>query len=165
MRNIMGLMRDTYGYMSVLRDSLRDAERDLEGASLVDQCVHHHQCKRGYDNLKKALTDIYKLVDKQSKVAIPESMDDAGVDKIRVPEVETSFYPLVKYSASMLDREKAFQYLRDNNAEALITETVNASSLSGYLRDRIINEGIEPPEDVFNFNIYKITGMSKYTPK
>ena len=99
MRDIMGLMRDTYRYMSVLRDSLRDAERDLEGASLVDLCVHHHQCRRGYDNLKKALTDIYKLVDKQSKVTIPEAMDEAGADKIRVPEVETSFYPLVKYSA------------------------------------------------------------------
>ena len=165
MSNIPGLMRDTRGYMLVLLDSLRAVERDMVGASLSDMCVHHQQCKQGYDDLKKILTEIQKVVDKQSKVIVPEAMDDAGLDKIRVPEVATSFYPLVKYSASMLDKAAGFQYLRDNNAEALITETVNASSLSAYLRDRLVNEGVEPPEDVFKFGIYKITGMSKYTPK
>lgn len=138
---------------------------NVSESTLAQQCTHYLYCKQGYDTLKKSLTEIQKKVDKLSKVTIPESMDDAGVDMLRIPEVATSFYPLVKYSASMLDKVAGFQYLRDNNAGALITETVNASSLSAYLRDRILNEGVEPPEEVFKFGLYKITGMSKYTPK
>ena len=153
------------GFLESIADDAKKAESAINEMSLSEQCSYLFRVKKQYEDINEQVKKLYRHVDKLSKVIIPEAMDDAGVDKIRVPEVATSFYPLVKYSASMLDKGAGFQYLRDNNAGALITETVNASSLSAYLRDRLVNEGVEPPEDVFKFGIYKITGMSKYTPK
>ena len=133
--------------------------------SLVDKLTLYQTLKDGMDALKEETVKLNKQLQYLGGKLIPEQMETEGVDKVRVPELSRSFYPLVKYSASVLDKDKAFQYLRDHEAESLISETVNSSSLAAYLKDRMLNEGIDPPDDVFNFNPYTITGSSRYTPK
>ena len=120
------------------------------------------EVKEAFEGVQKKLS---KVVEDVSKRVIPERFEEMGVDKIQVPSLKKSFYPLVKYSASMKDRSKGMDWLRERGAGSLITETVNANSLTAFLKDYQINDGVDPPQDLFTFGSYTLTGSSSYTPK
>ena len=112
-----------------------------------------------------ALRELNKQLERMSKMVIPTKMDDLGLDLARIPELGRSFYPVAKFSASMADKDAGHQWLRENGGGDLIQPTVNASALASFLKDMVLEEGIEPPEAVMKLNQYRITGSSKYTPK
>jgi len=124
-----------------------------------------YRAKIGYKSLEEALKVIYHLKDRLDKNVVPQRIEDSGFDKVQVAAIGQSFYPLVKYSASIIDKSKGFDWLRANGAGELITETVNAGTLASFCKDMIENENKEPPSDIFIVTPYKITGISKYTPK
>lgn len=138
-----------------------------EGGDLVALLVGYYNLKTKYDRLDEARKLIYALVDNLNKSIIPLRFDAIGTDKIQVPEIKKSFYPLTKYSASIPDGKKAeaYDWLRERDLGAVITETVNAGTLSNTLQTFITDTGIDPPEDLFKLTSYKTTGMSNYTPK
>lgn len=159
------------GHMRALADDfIGHVESDqygggIEAMKLSELATFYFELKQAYDALDAERKRIYKVVDELSKFRIPERLEREGIDKIQVPEIERSFYVLTKYSASMVDKESAMEWLRDRGDEALIQETVNASTLASYLKDLLIEEGIDPPEELFKFSTYNTTGMSKYKPK
>jgi hypothetical protein len=57
-------------------------------------------------------------------------------------------------------KEIGIEWLRSNNAEDLIQETVNSQSLSRFAKD-LIEEGRELPEDIFNVAIIPNTSRTK----
>lgn len=151
-----------------ITDAANEAERgarEAESAPLTEQLVYFFHLKEHAKALNDEVKRLNRVVERFNKGVIPDAIEESGMDLVRVPHVARSFYPLVKHSASMTDKVKAFEWLRNQGAESLITETVNSSTLSAYLKDRLENEGIEPPEDVIKLSTYRITGMSKYTPK
>lgn len=141
-----------------------DAET-FNAEPLHDRLIYFFHLK----NHAKALSDAVKALNSQverfNKGLVPEAIEESGMDLVRVPHVARSFYPLVKTSASMVDKAKVFEWLRERGAEDLITETVNSSTLAAYCKSLLEDEGIEPPEDLIRVSTYRITGMSKYTPK
>ena len=145
-----------------------EAERGFrasESASLTEKLVYFYHLKELAKSVNDEVKRLNKVVERFNKGVIPEAIEESGMDLVRVPDVARSFYPLVKHSASMVNKVKAFEWLRGQGAESLIVETVNASTLSAYLKDMLENQGIEPPEDIIRLSTYRITGMSKYTPK
>lgn len=131
---------------------------------LSEMCMHFLRLDEEYTEIDNLRKELYKLLDGLDKTILPELFEKAGVDKIAVPEVERSFYLVPKYSASILDKEAGYQWLRDNGMESMIGETVNAGTLAAYLRARLIDEGLDPP-DSMKLNSYKTIGSSKYKPK
>ena len=99
------------------------------------------------------------------KFILPTKFDASDLDLIRIPELARSFYPTTKYSAKTLDKEELMKWLRDLGQDALISETVNSSTLAGFLKERMLEEGIDPPEEIVQLTTYKSIGSSKYTPK
>ena len=157
-RNITAQLVDIDGEVAVLTDNFTKKPLN-EGAVL------YFQLKEAYTELDTARKMMYKRLDYMNKAAIPEMLERMGIDKIQVPEIARSFYILTKSSASMIDKDAGFKWLRERGDGALITETVSAGTLSSYMKDLITNEGIDPPDDIFRFSTYNTTGMSKYTPK
>ena len=151
--------------VDVLAARVQDLQEEVDKLPLVDKIKFYHTIKELHGRLDTARKRIFHVQDRYSKGVIPEAMDEMGVDKLQVPELGHSFYPLTKYSAKLVDKERGMAWLRENGAEALIQPTVNASSLAGYLKDMMLNEGIEAPEDVAQLTVYRITGASKYNPK
>jgi hypothetical protein len=137
----------------------------LKQTDLVGTVSTYHHLKKAYDRLDKARKSVYGHLNHLDKTKIPAAFEEAGVDMVRVPELERSFYPLTKYSASMPDKIVGMEWLREHGGEELIQETVNASSLTAFIKSMILDEGVEPPEEAIKFNSYKITGSSTYTPK
>lgn len=125
------------------------------------------QVSVAYDALDIARKMIYAQDDKLNKFIVPTVLQKNDIDSIRIPALARSFYITPKYSASFVPEQKdnAFQWLRDNGLSALIQETVNAGTLTTAIKDRIVNEGKDVPEELINFRTYNITGSSKYKPK
>lgn len=139
--------------------------KDDKSKKPADVARHYWYVKTNYEEAKKHLTRVYHVLDALDKNVLPELMEEHDMDMIRIPDLGRSFSIRQMMTASMLDKERAFQWLRDNGNEDLIQETVNAGTLSSFIKSMIVDEGIDPPEDVFKVSTYKKTNSTKYTPK
>lgn len=142
----------------------------LKGASLKDACVAYFELKKAYDGLEAQRKKLYSQLDFLSKSVIPEKFEDEGIDKLQIPEVEHSFYPLRKMTASLVagedgTKEAAMKWLRENGLGELISETVNAGTLASAIKSMIEETAKEPPAGVVKVNTYSTVGFSKYKPK
>lgn len=134
---------------------------------LTDFVVYFHHLDTGYDALDKARKSVLKMQDWMDKALVPERLDAEGQgDGVRVPVLSRNYYPLTKYSASVIaeKRTEAYEWVRARDP-ALIVETINAGTLASYFKGLVIEENIEPPSDLFKFSSYKTMSSSKYTPK
>lgn len=127
--------------------------------------VAYYRFKSFYDDLDAIRKQFYAIKDRIDKHIAPEALEQSGMDKVSIPEVERTFYIVDRYSASIINKPAAFEWLRENGASELIQETVNAGTLASYLKGLVLEEGRDPPEDLFKFTPYRTTGMTKYRPK
>lgn len=163
-------MRQTKALLDSLENSvpaeLMQAEKRLgDGVELAEMCGVWLELKETAERLETLRKSVNSAVANLGTVRIPEAMDQAGVDKIQVPELKRSFYPLTKWNARMKDTQAAMAWLRENDGDDLIRETVHARSLATWLKERLLEQGLEAPEEVFQFRSYKTTGSSRYTPR
>jgi hypothetical protein len=151
-----------------LADLANEIEREveyIEARTLAEACTFYVGLKADYEALNNARLLVYNSVDKLNKQIIPSKLNAAGVDKIQIPELAKSFYIATKYSASIIDKTKGYEWLRENNYGDVIGETVNAGTLAALCKSMILDDGIDPPEELIKFSSYETTGVSKYTPK
>lgn len=144
---------------------LQEFVDNAQTRELTEVLVFYHHLREAHEALDNARKAVNKRVEAMNKFTVPTMLEDAGLDKVQVPQIARSFYPLTKISCSMLDKDKGMLWLRERGAGSLISETVNAGTLAAYMKDLVVEEGVDPPEDIFKLSAYKITGISKYTPK
>jgi ABC-type transporter Mla subunit MlaD len=149
-------------FVDNIPDVMGSIEQECE---LSDLLVAYYRLSDRYQRLDTLRKALYKTQDKYNKNIVPQKMFDADVSKVSVDSIGVTFYPLTKYSASVIDKENGFDWLRENNLDSLITETVNAQTLASTFKDMLLNQGIEPPSDYFKFTTYHTMGQSKFTPK
>lgn len=118
-----------------------------------------------YESADTARKRVYHVVDMFNKFIIPTRLRDSGMDLIRVAAVSRSFSVVTKTSATLLDKEKGFEWLRSIGQGDVIQETVNAGTLSALCRNLVLDQGIDPPADIVNMRSYDTTSMTKYKPK
>lgn len=104
------------------------------------------------DRLKK---QIGKCYDHVRIISMPEAMDNDGLESpftvVGVGKVVLTDDIRVKVK----DKEGSYEWLRDTGNGDIITETVNASTLSALIR-RLMREGEEVPTEV-----YEITPLTR----
>ena len=93
---------------------------------------------------------------------IPGKFEELGISTITVNGYRYTKSETIR--ASMKDKGAAKDWLRNNDLEDIITETVNASTLSATART-LLEEGRELPEDVFNVYVLNNTSVTKVSPK
>ncbi len=145
-------------------DYLKQVEEDLT-LKPADLAKTYWLVSELHDSLKKQLTRLYHVVNAMDKAVLPRLFEHHGVDMVRIPELGRSFSIRQMTTASMLDKEGAMAWLRNNGHGDLIQETVNAGTLASFIRNLQLEQGIDPPEELFKVNSYKTIGSNKYTPK
>lgn len=106
------------------------------------------------DTIEGARKEITKqLTNRLEMELIPEKMDDQGITTFTS---KSGFRIVVgeRFSISIIPemRAKAYDWLRANNLGDLITETVNAQTLSAQGRKLIQEENKDLPADLFKTN-------------
>lgn len=105
---------------------------------------------RGLKDLKEAqeadLKDTNMAIEAITKVLLPQKMDEQGIQNVKIDGVgRISLRGEVYASILAENRELAYDWLRNTGRAALITNTVNPSTLKAAAREWIKN-GEEIPE-------------------
>ncbi len=137
----------------------------MDNAKLSEVATYFIQFKEAHAALETARKLVGAKVALLDKTILPKKFENAGSDKIRVPEIGRSFYTQTKYSCSMIDKEKGPAWLREKGAGDIIQETVNAGTLAAFMNGYVLEHGEDPPEDIFKVSSYYGIGSSKYKPK
>lgn len=158
---------DTITLMSALAGQLEDwvATGRAEAMPLVELIGAYWSLKEQYRELDRQRKRVYAVLDRLDKGIVPEALDAAGTDMVRIPEMGRSFSIRTNLSASFHDKDAGIQWLRDIGQGDMVQETVNAGTLASMVSRMIKDEGLEPPEEIVKVNPYRTIGSSKYTPK
>ncbi len=135
------------------------------GTDVAPLLIAYQKLRDEYALIDKARLNLYHLKNQMDKVILPELFEKLGIDKLAVAELSRSYYVIPKSSATMADKIKAFEWLRENGGDDLISETVNAGTLNSLLRELLEETGVLPPEEIIKFSTFKMMGSSTYTPK
>ena len=145
-----------------LAQELIDGVKDLveQAPTLpIDQAVMVLLKARELDDKLKELKSQASELNKQMKeVVIPAKFDEAGTTSITVNGYRFTKSETIR--ASIKNKIAGYDWLRNNDLEDIITETVNASTLSATART-LMEEGRELPEDHFNVYILANTSVTK----
>lgn len=125
-------------------------ESEYSSYSLIDLIREMDRVQQQKDHLDSELKKINSRFDYLRLAAVPNKMDEEGIDNITIEGVgrlglTSDAYVSIK--AGMKDQ--AWQWLSDNGHGDLITETINPSSLKAAVK-QMISKAEEVPEDLFN---------------
>lgn len=122
-----------------------------------------HRLDGMVDDARKAFGAVF---DKYKTEVIPDIFDKDGVPHVPLDEGFRVGVSGKLYAAIKADRkEVAYAWLRKNELGDLITETVNASTLSAVARDMRENQNKDLPEDLFNVADKYTTSVTKTAAK
>jgi len=99
--------------------------------------------------------------------ALPEAFEDEGIKSFTTTDgYRVTVSQLLRASCNKDHKFEAYQWLRENGFENIVTETVNAGTLSSVAR--MLLEGTDPdaevhelPDELFNVNITPTTSVTK----
>lgn len=100
------------------------------------------------DRLAKVVSEFNGRIAYGKEVAMPARLDDEECQTFNTDRARVTRTAKLYASIPADKRDEAYQWLRDNGLEALIQETVNASSLSAAAKEMMAT-GNELPEDMF----------------
>jgi hypothetical protein len=117
---------------------------------LRTQCARMKELQSQKDKLEAELSDINKELDVIRTKKIPELMESMELRNVTIEGLGRVQLAADIYASTREgQKETAMTWLRDCGYDNMITETYNASSLKALFR-RMISEGVDIPDDIFN---------------
>jgi hypothetical protein len=142
---------------------LQRAERDTAEAvaknDIPTAVVHFAKFRTLVRLLAEKMTALQKHVDSMSYELLPTMFDNQGVKTIKIDDVGRVTIN-VRWNASMIDKAAGLEWLRSTGNDGLIIETVNASTLAGFAKERAL-EGKPLPDDVFTVGTAQLVSITK----
>ena len=133
---------------------------DVIGKNNIPTAVIHFDRFRDHVRaLAEKVTALQKHVDALSQELIPTLFTNQNVKTITIPGVGRTTVN-VRWSASMLNKGDAFDWLRETGNEGLIIETVNAQTLGAFAKERTL-EGQPLPTDIFKVSSSPFISITK----
>ena len=114
-----------------------------------------------YENLKYVKKRFYDLYKRYKEEIVPAKFQEEGISSITVEGTRFTVSQSSRTSIVGGEKEAAYDWLRQNGLEDIITDTVNASTLSATARTLLEEDGVEMPEDYFKMYIFNNTSMTK----
>lgn len=151
---LTSLITDAAIGVDEMAKAITQLDKPTEIQDLVRQYAGIKAAEDAMEEAKKTLTAIKAH---WQYTILPEALREKGIKTttvIGVGRVSLS----TRWSASMLDKEKGMQWLKDNDHGDLIQPTVNASTLSAFAKNLMEESGKELPDDIFKVGL--LTGVS-----
>ncbi len=113
-----------------------------------------------YNEAKSVSAHIYAEFELLRKNVIPKRMEDMGIDTVKVTGVGR-LQVGQQVSAKQLDKQGLISWLNAHGHEAIVAETVNASTLGSFMKAQIANGDPIPDDDVVSFTVYEVASVVK----
>jgi hypothetical protein len=138
-----------------------DLVADPSNHSEIEKAVKLFGMVRGfYDDMAALTKRLSKLNTLLKEEIIPARMEEKGITSITVEGYRYTVSTRVRASIRAGLKEEAFEWLRSNEMAELITETVNASTLSASAKV-LMEEGRELEPNLFNVAMIPNTSRTK----
>lgn len=132
--------------------------RTMDDAPLHELIARFAEIRDLQARLKAISTGMNSLAESLSLDLIPASMTRAGYSTVHHEVGRVSLR--TRTSATMLDREQAFAWLRANGKADLIIETVSSQTLAATARE-LIEAGDELPDNIFKLHVKTYTSITR----
>jgi hypothetical protein len=134
------------------------AAEDGDVVEFARAFVSLRKLKDKLDELDKAFS---KLFEPAKVEKLPGAFDRAGVPSVTLDEgYRVTVSQTVRASVRADQREGAAAWLRDHDMASVVTETINASTLSAIARS-MLEDGSELPQEHFTVAIIPNTSVTK----
>lgn len=146
-------------------DRKNQIESALEGASYNELVAAMLSAQEHHKAMKSAASAAWDEVCLIARQIIPTRMDADQIQNITVilPDgTKKQLLCIDQVSVKTPAENKAalWEWLREHDAAELITETVNSSSLAGYVREQM-RQGEEYPNDICEVSTYTTASLRK----
>lgn len=146
-----------------LDDLLKSAESDTAGVvasnDIPSTAIHFSELRDTVDDLSKRMSALKKHVDALSYDILPTLFTNANVKTINVIGLGNVTIN-VRWSATMLDKEKGMEWLRETGNQGLIIPTVNAQTLTAFAKTEAL-AGKSLPSDLFRVGTSQLVSIRK----
>jgi hypothetical protein len=115
-----------------------------------------------YDELSAMKKGYNTLYDGFSMEHVPDTLRAQGVKNIviEIPGVGNRRFQMSnRFACTILDKDKGFQWLRENGLGDIIKPTVNAQTLAASAKELMESHGKEMPEEIFKTTVNTFTSV------
>ena len=144
---------------SFLERATRDTNEVVQGNDIPTTVAHYAALSDVVDDLKKKLSALQKHVDALSYEILPTMFSNQDVKTIKLDNVGRVTVN-VRWTASMLNKEKSMEWLRTSGNEGLIIETVNAMTLASFAKTETL-AGKPLPDHLFKVGTAQHMSITK----
>lgn len=157
-RDIVNHLREIDKRMPALKAQLLSA-KERGAIDLARAFVVMHRMMAVLSGSEKWMDELFT---KYKELDCPEVFEAAGVTHVPLAEgYRVGLNYLTRASIRAGLKEVAHQWLIENGHQDIITETVNASTLSALARTLQEEENLSLPEDLFNVALMTNTSVTK----
>lgn len=145
---------------SLFERATRDTSAVIERNDIPTAVTYFAELRDTVKQLAEKVSALQKHVDELSQQQLPTMFQNQNVKTIKVDNVgRVSIND--RWSASMLNKERALGWLRGSGNDGLIIETVNAQTLGAFAKEETM-AGRSLPDDIFRVSATPYTSI---TPK
>ncbi len=139
---------------------MNDFEEKYNGKNLAQVAASFKSLREKHADLKEQAADIWKEVDYLRMTAIPELMEEMGIDTVKLTDIGRISLQ-TQASCSTLDKNKLMDWLREHDSEDIISDTINSSTLKSFVMHRIADGEEIPPDDIIKFKPFQVATITK----
>lgn len=137
---------------------------DIRKGKLPDACRAYRVLREAYDKLDEQRKKLNELIESVSRQTIPEMLDENDVTTLTIEfddGLKYRFNKATRIGCSMVDKDGGMVWLKENGHEAIVQETVNASTLASFYKSYLEDKGEELPAEFFKPSSLTYTSMTK----
>ena len=142
-----------------LERATRDTQDIIAGNDIPTTVAHFAAFRDAVDDLAAKVAALKKHVDSLSYEILPTMFGNQNVKTITLPDVGRVTIN-VRWSASMLNKEKGMDWLRASGNEGIIIETVNAMTLASFAKTETL-AGKPLPDHLFRVGTAQHVSITK----
>ena len=149
-------------YAKHIRDLTKQTDALVKkGASAAVLARHYIKVKEFRDSFEEISKALTFERDRLAYTLIPAAFEAEGSKTVTLSEgYRITITPFVRASVKEDMRQHARDWLIKNGHGDLISETINASTLSAFAKE-LASEGKELPDDIFSINFGRNTSVTK----
>lgn len=153
-------------YLAAMEKELDKLRKKGEPIRLARAFVVIHRLKARLDAINGDNGAFNRVFSEYKEQVLPGAFEAAGITHVPLDEgFRVGLSSKTWVSIPPEKREAAYQWLRDNGLESLITSTVNSSTLSSTARTMMEESNKELPDTLFNVAIVPNTSVTQLKGK
>jgi hypothetical protein len=130
-----------------------------QAGTLSGLCTLYSVIRDLDESLEEPAKALSKILQHLSVTVLPRKFQDDGVSTITLKEIGARFTVNTRLSASMTNKDRAMEWMKDEGYESLIIPTVNSSTLAKFAAEYTLEQGKDLPSDFFK--VSSIQHMSR----